>query len=793
MNTFPRSARRLALAAALASAALPASLGAASAPADGDQLMVVDCLLPGQVRKLGTMSTFMTPRRPIKTTARDCEIRGGEYTSYDRASYATALQIWLPQAKDGDPEAQNNVGEIYEKGLGLEPDYQAAAVWYRRAAEQGYTRAQINLGHLYEKGLGVERDPTQALQWYRRASGLEGAVVLDPGTLNDQQREIEALREEVAEQRREAEQLRRQLEDARRELEDAREELRTRTSELDRERESIARARSELERRRAAESGADEAELARAERELAERESKVARQQAEIDALRARIAREEADSERYREQLAELDNVRAEVERERTRADSLDAQLESARRELEAARSRLAERSGALESARAQVEAARADLAAAREQDQSRVAEAEAALAERERALAEREREIAELERRIAQARTESERYRERLEREQEVEAAMQQAALAGPSIEIIDPPLVTTRGAPVIRLRGNVAQRTIVGRISAPAGLMTLVVNDQPVEANAQGVFQSEVPVTSVETPVTVAAVDKQGKRSSIDFMLHAEARSVQETKLAVEPPVSETIPRVNFGGYHALVIGNNDYQHLPKLDSAVRDATAIGEVLDERYGFEVTLLTDATRYDILAALNELRKTLNKNDNLLIYYAGHGELDEVNMRGHWLPVDAEADSTANWISNVAITDMLNVIAAKHVLVVADSCYSGALTRSALTQLDTGMTEKERLNWVKTMVRKRARTALTSGGLKPVLDAGGGAHSVFARALIEVLEGNEGVLEGQRLYREVSARVAYAASTIRFEQVPEYAPIKHAGHEAGDFFLVPKS
>ncbi len=91
------------------------------------------------------------------------------------------------------------------------------------------------------------------------------------------------------------------------------------------------------------------------------------------------------------------------------------------------------------------------------------------------------------------------------------------------------------------------------------------------------------------------------------------------------------------------------------------------------------------------------------------------------------------------------------------------------------------------------MSRKRSRTVLTSGGLKPVMDAGGGKHSVFAKAFLEVLNANEGIIEGQHVYREVAARVAYAASTVRFEQVPEYAPIRHAGHEAGDFFFIPKS
>ena len=183
----------------------------------------------------------------------------------------------------------------------------------------------------------------------------------------------------------------------------------------------------------------------------------------------------------------------------------------------------------------------------------------------------------------------------------------------------------------------------------------------------------------------------------------------------------------------------------------------------------------------------------MSERDDLLIYYAGHGELDRANMRGHWLPIDAEPDSSANWISNVAVTDILNAMAAKHVLVVADSCYSGSLTRSSLARLDAGTTADARLAWQRAMLAKRSRTALTSGGLQPVLDAGGGRHSIFARALLDVLESNAEVLEAQAIHQEIAARVVWAAEGVRFEQTPQYAPIRFAGHEAGEFFFVPRA
>ncbi|MCK5665345.1 MAG: hypothetical protein KAI17_17780, partial [Thiotrichaceae bacterium] len=85
---------------------------------DANGFLIVDCLLPGQVRKMGKLSTYISPRRPIKTSTANCEYRGGEYIAYDRADYKTALKVWLAAAQEGDAKAQTYVGEAYEKGLG---------------------------------------------------------------------------------------------------------------------------------------------------------------------------------------------------------------------------------------------------------------------------------------------------------------------------------------------------------------------------------------------------------------------------------------------------------------------------------------------------------------------------------------------------------------------------------------------------------------------------------------------------------------------------------------------------
>src|SRR4029453_7312172 len=81
----------------------PAATARPTGPGAVEGFMVVDCLLPGQIRQLGGKVTYVTARRAVKTAARDCEIRGGEYVSLDRANYATALKVWLAPAAPGGP------------------------------------------------------------------------------------------------------------------------------------------------------------------------------------------------------------------------------------------------------------------------------------------------------------------------------------------------------------------------------------------------------------------------------------------------------------------------------------------------------------------------------------------------------------------------------------------------------------------------------------------------------------------------------------------------------------------
>lgn len=646
--------------------------------ARAEDFLIVDCLLPGQIRQLGQSLTYVSRRDAIKTSSRDCEIRGGEYVALDRANLATALKIWLPLAEQGDLTAQNYVGEIFEKGLGVPADFKAAAVWYQRAADKGFSRAAINLGVLYEQGLGVPKDPKQALSWYRRAAGLK-----------------ELSFDIVAEnQSAVVQQLQKQVASLQTQLKDKQDELTRTQRELENQRRNLDQRRNDADTER---------------RELA-------RQRQELDALRKK------------QQASSDDQTRA--------------------------------------------------LAAS--------------ISERETRLAVQDKQIADLRASLARLEKESSG------RHAEVVRLQKQSADTAPQIQIIEPVLTQTRGIAVAQVPSRTGAMVLVGRVDSAQGIRLLTINGREEKLDNENLFKTQIAVPKPNEPVRIVAVDRVGRRSTLDFQVPDRidvasfpADMAQPAAIA-KPQVGVALPRgsITFGKYHALVIGNNDYRLMPRLETSVNDAREVARILKEQYGFSVTLLLNASRYDILAGLNTLRERLTSEDNLLIYYAGHGELDRKNQRGNWLPIDAEPKSTANWISNITITDVLNAMAVKQLLVVADSCYSGTLTRSALGRLEGGVSRAEAVKVLQAMARQRSRMALTSGGVEPVIDNLGGQNSVFARVFIELLQSNSGVLPGQELFSHLQLGVAAVAQRVDISQVPEYAPIKFAGHESGDFFFV---
>ena len=623
-------------------------------PRTADPFDVVDCLLPGQIRQLGSRVTYVTERRPIRTTAEDCAIRGGEYVALDRSDYATALKVWMNAAEGGDPDAQYYVGVLYEKGADGEPNYAKAASWYRQAAEKGIARAAVNLGRLYDRGLGVEQNSEEARKWFAKATGIREGAFTD-------------------------------------------------------------------------------------------------------------------------------------LEASKAQTEALQAKLEAVQRDLSETRSRLTERTSLLDDERRKLEQLKKEAETPKAVGQGKGPEGGEAIARQERMVKERETEVEKLQAQITSLIAANKQQAILVQK-----APPKDVGLRGPTIQIIDPAVVLTRGIrmvegriPVIIPRGKPLRLT--GRAMAEAGIRSLTVNGESAVFDEQGLFivslNSKGAAGSI--PVDLVAMDRQGREAGKKLVV-SSGDSVT-AKDGVQPTTFS-----GAGEYHALIIGNDHYRHWTPLNTAIADANAAASLFRTRYGFRVTVLRDAGRKDILKALNDYRKTLSVRDNLLIYYAGHGFLEPEIDRGYWIPVEGDLFDNTEWIEFPAITDLLELIPAKQVLVIADSCFAGKLARSSMARINPDVQDLEREKLLKAITEKKTRTTLTSGGAKPVLDEGGAGHSIFANALLGVLSENSEVLETERLYWTVRARVVQSAEHMKFEQIPTYGPIHMAGHEGfGDFVFVP--
>ncbi len=609
------------------------------APGRLDSYDIVDCELPGVVLHIGTTHSTTGRSRAIRTSADDCGVRGGYYAGPDRANYETALRVWLAPAEDGDAQAQYNVGQIYEKGLGRAADAEKAAQWYRRAAEAGHAASMTALAMLYERGSVAGGDARAALDLYRRAARL-GQPLAYASDVAARDNEIDALRQELATARNAAQ---------------------------------------------------------------VQRDAAVRRQQA-LEAETARLRRD-------------LQRARAEADVQRA------ARAEQTLRD--------AERSLAGETARRN----EAEQAVQRAQDAERLAQTPATPA----------------------------------------------TADGVPQIELLEPVATAVRGLVAVRVRDGVSQQRIRIRVRSRLALKEVRIGPTVVAADAAGEFGIEVPVTGSATPVEITATDAGDRRSVLPLLLASEATlPVERAPQAPEAPAR----------YYALVIGNARYASWASLDTPHRDAESVAALLRERYGFDTTLLLDATRAQTFRALADLRAKLTGTDNLLVYYSGHGSWDSGNHQGYWVPVDGDKDSVANFISSADVTDQIGVMHARQILVVADACYSGVFVHSVADDegaVDDADAQRRR-------ARIPSRKVMSSGNIREVMDGGRGDHSVFAAEFIDALRRHvAGPFEARRLYGEIAPRVRAAADGYGQQQEPQYGQLRFAGHVGGDFLFVPRA
>jgi hypothetical protein len=237
---------------------------------------------------------------------------------------------------------------------------------------------------------------------------------------------------------------------------------------------------------------------------------------------------------------------------------------------------------------------------------------------------------------------------------------------------------------------------------------------------------------------------------------------------------PKKQVVPGTPKGKNYLLAIGIDKYKHWPVLQNAVKDAKDIIEVLTTQYQFEAdfvyTLFDEkATESNIYQTIRDLKRKITPDDNLLVYYSGHGHYDKDFDEGHWIPVEADTKTEDRYISNSNIIKRINAIDAHHVFMIVDSCFSGSLVvanRSFLAD-----------------EHYRSRRIFSSGRLEAVSDGSPGHNSPFASLLLARLKRNTDK------FVNTTDLVQYVKKTIagKSSQAPVDGRIQNSKDEGGEF------
>lgn len=298
-----------------------------------------------------------------------------------------------------------------------------------------------------------------------------------------------------------------------------------------------------------------------------------------------------------------------------------------------------------------------------------------------------------------------------------------------------------------------------------------------QPVQPPAAALPEQAAKVSSavVEVPPKAVEPEKAPAVAPIGSAVPAEAPKQPLAEVAAAPAEQ---PKPSQRRRVALLVGNNGYtMPIPALETPIADVEKIAEVLRKRFGFETRVVHNASKAQIIQAVNLIADETAPDDNVLLFYAGHGYLMDDTKMGFWIPVDASVKSAANWISNTDISKLLQAIRARQLILVSDSCFSGSLTREQKMSGQDLLQSEE-------ILRRRSVLVLSSGGDEPVSDEGKDGHSIFAWNLIKTLDESKGTTPGYKVYNSVYGQVKKDAA-----QEPQYGAVVSAGHMTGGEYL----
>ncbi len=228
------------------------------------------------------------------------------------------------------------------------------------------------------------------------------------------------------------------------------------------------------------------------------------------------------------------------------------------------------------------------------------------------------------------------------------------------------------------------------------------------------------------------------------------AELNKIAKRLLEVSRPKDTSDPKGPKAKRYALLIGIDQYHHLPKLSACVKDARILGELLENQFSFNAHYYLDATKKEILDAFKQLERERTQQDICVIYYAGNSTLtaeEELIL----FPVDAQPKDPESGISGKLLNDLIESAHPGMTTLIIDACHAGAMAAHATA---TGYT-----------LLAGCKADQTAGEMP----SGG----VFTTALLEVIHEIAGKQEGDELM-DVSKELAKRTTVVRDIQEPQF-------------------
>lgn len=229
-------------------------------------------------------------------------------------------------------------------------------------------------------------------------------------------------------------------------------------------------------------------------------------------------------------------------------------------------------------------------------------------------------------------------------------------------------------------------------------------------------------------------------------------------------------------------LGIGIDKYQDFNPLHNAVKGISEIKSILLDQYDVDeecVMTLFDkkATKENIVDTLDDLGQKIKPGDKLVIYYSGHGHLNDTLGLGYWIPVDAKKGKASSYLANSTIRDYVKGIKAKHILLVSDSCFSGSLFMQGAFRTSRAVKELDGL---------ASRWAICSGRHdEEVYDGTPGENSPFTQSFVDYLNAND--KESVNVARVADHVIEQTAAN--YEQLPDGRPMFGVGHQGGQYIF----